>query len=53
MTDFTYLGVWGWGRRDGELVVKELAVADSRSNRVSSCEEVSMFNGRMNQIMDH
>jgi hypothetical protein len=47
--------------RDGELVVKELAAADSQSNRVSSYvfkrpyawEEVPMFNARINQAMDH
>jgi rRNA maturation protein Rpf1 len=54
--DFTYLE-----GRDGELVVKELATADSQSNRVSSYafkrpyawEEVPMFNARINQAMDH
>jgi hypothetical protein len=32
VTDFTFLE-----GRDNEIVVKELAVADSHSNRVSSC----------------
>jgi hypothetical protein len=56
VTDFTYLD-----RRDGELVVKELAAVDSHSKRVSSCvfkrpyywEEVPMFNARMNQPIEH
>jgi hypothetical protein len=54
--DFTYLE-----GRDGELVVKDLAVADSLCNRVSSyvfkkpCawEEVPILNARINQAMDH
>jgi len=54
--DFTFLG-----RRDGELVVKELAVVDSHSNSVSSYvfkrpytwEELPAFNTRMNQAIDH
>jgi hypothetical protein len=54
--DFTCLGEW-----DGEMVVKELAVVNSHSNRVSSYvfkrpyawEEVPMFNARMNQAIDH
>jgi hypothetical protein len=47
--------------RDNEIVVKELAVADYHSNRVSSYvfkrtygwEEVPMFNARMNQAIGH
>jgi hypothetical protein len=47
--------------RDGELVVKELAVADSRNNRISSYmfkrpyawEEVPLFTTRMNTAADH
>jgi hypothetical protein len=47
--------------RDNEIVVKELGVADSHSNRASSyvCkrpyrwEEVPMFNARLNQAIDH
>lgn len=54
--DFTFLE-----GRDNEIVVKELAVADSHTNRVSSYvfkrpygwEEVSMFNARMNQAIGH
>lgn len=54
--DFTFLE-----GRDNEVVVKELAVADSQSNRVSSYifkrpyswEEVPMFNAKMNQATDH
>ena len=54
--DFTFLE-----GRDNEIVVKELAVADSHNNRVSSYvfkrpygwEEVSMFNARMNQAIGH
>ena len=46
---------------DGELVVKELAVVDSRSSRVSSYvfkrtyswEEVPAPNARINQATDH
>jgi hypothetical protein len=47
--------------RDGELVVKELAVVDSHSNMVSSYvfkrpyswEKVPAFNARINQAIDH
>jgi len=47
--------------RDGELVVKELAVAGFQSNRVStyvfkklySWEEMSRFNAWMNCALDH
>jgi hypothetical protein len=54
--DFTFLE-----GRDNEIVVKELAVADSHNNRISSyvfkrpygLEEVSMFNARMNQAIGH
>jgi hypothetical protein len=54
--DFTYLE-----GRDGEVVVKELAVADSMNNRVSlyvfkrpyAWEEVPMLNARINQAMNH
>jgi hypothetical protein len=54
--DFTFLERW-----DGELVVKELEVVDSHSNRVSSyvfkrpCswEEVPAFKARMNQAIDY
>ena len=54
--DFTFLE-----GRDGRIVVKELAVADSHNNRVSSYvfkgpygwEEVTPFNARMNQAIDH
>ena len=54
--DFTFLE-----GRDGELVVKELAVVDSHSNRVSSYvfkrpyswEEVPALSARINQIIDH
>jgi hypothetical protein len=54
--DFTYLE-----GRGGGLVVKELAAADSQSNRVSSYvfrrpyawEEVPVFTGRINQVIDH
>ena len=54
--DFTFLE-----GRDGELVVKELAVVDSHSNRVLSCvfkrpyswEEVPALNARINQAIDH
>jgi hypothetical protein len=54
--DFTFLE-----RRDGELVVKELAVVNSHSNKISSYvfkrpyswEEVSAFKARMNQNIDH
>jgi rRNA maturation protein Rpf1 len=54
--DFTFLEGW-----DNEIVVKELAVDDSHSNRVSSYifkrpyvwEEVPMFNARMNQAIGH
>jgi hypothetical protein len=56
MIDFTYME-----GRDGELVVKGLAVADSLGNRVSSYvfkrqyawEQVPMFNARINKAMDH
>jgi len=54
--DFTFLE-----RRHGELVVKELAVVDSHSNRVSSyvfkrpyiLEELPDLNARINQAIDH
>jgi|GEM_PF-3773571 len=54
--EFTFLE-----RRHGELVVKELAVVDSHSNRVSSFvfkrpyswEEVPELNARINQAIDH
>jgi len=47
--------------RDGEIVVKELAVVDSSKNSVSSyvfkrpygLEEFPPFNARMNQAIDH
>ena len=47
--------------RDNEIVFKELAVADSHINRVSSyvfkrpygCEEVPMFNAKTNQAIGH
>ena len=56
MIDFTYLE-----GRDCELLVKELAVVDSHSNRFSSyvfkrpydLEEVPMFNVRTNQAITH
>ena len=56
LIDFTFLE-----GRDGELVVKELAVVDSHSNRVSSYvfkrpyswDEVPELNARMNQAIDH
>lgn len=54
--DFTYLE-----GRDGEIVVKELAVADSWGSRVSSYvfkspyiwEDVTSFNTRINKAIDH
>src|SRR5215469_7144255 len=54
--DFNYLT-----GRDGEMVVKELAVVDSRNSRVSSYmfkrpyawEEVPVFTARMNNSTDH
>jgi len=54
--DFTYLE---W--KDGEFVVKELAAVNSHSNRVSSYvfkrpyswEELSLFNVRINEAIDH
>jgi hypothetical protein len=54
--DFAYLE-----GRNGELVVKELAAADSHGNRVSSYvfrrpyiwEEVPLFNARINEAIDH
>jgi hypothetical protein len=54
--DFTYLE-----GRDGEIVVKELAVADSWGCRVSSYvfknpyiwENVPLFNTRIKKAMDH
>jgi hypothetical protein len=47
--------------RDNEIVVKELAVADTHINRVSSyvfkrqygSEEVLIFNARMNQAIGY
>jgi len=56
VVDFTFLE-----GRDNEIVVKELAVADSHINRISSYvfkrlyrwEEVPMFNARMNQAIGH
>ena len=56
VTDFTFLD-----GRDNEIVVKELAVADSHIKRVSlyvfkrpcGWEEVHMFNARMNQAIGH
>ena len=47
--------------RDGEILVKDLAVVDSHSNRVSSyvfkwpysCNEVTLFNALTNQAIDH
>ena len=47
--------------RDGELVVKELTVVDSRSDRVSSCgfkrsyiwKGVAALNAIINQAIDH
>jgi len=56
VTDLTFLV-----GRDGELLIKELAVADSHSNRVSwyvikspySWEEVRALNARINQAIDH
>jgi len=46
--------------RDGELVVKEISVVDSHSNRVSSCvckrpyswEELPALSARINQAID-
>ena len=54
--DFTY-----FQGRDGEMVVKELAAADSHSDRVSSYvfkrpyawEEVPAFTARLNQDINH
>ena len=54
--DFTFLE-----GRDCELVVKELAAVYSHTNGFSSyvfkrpysCEEVTSFNDRMNQSIDH
>ena len=54
--DFTYLE-----RKDGELVVKDLATVDSHNNRVSSYvfkrpyswEDLSLFNVRLNEAIDH
>jgi len=54
--DFTYLE-----GKDGELVVKELATVDSHNDRVSSYvfkrpyswEDLSMFNVRLNEAIDH
>jgi hypothetical protein len=54
--DYTYLE-----GRDGELVVKELAGADSNCNKNSSYvfkrryswEEVPIFNARLNEALDH
>jgi hypothetical protein len=54
--DFTFLE-----GRDGELMVKDLAVVDSHSNwvlsyvfkRRYSWEEVPAFNARINQAIDH
>jgi hypothetical protein len=54
--DFTFLE-----GRDNEIVVKELAVAYSHSNRVSSYvfkrpygwEEVPVFNARINEAIDY
>ena len=54
--DFTFLE-----RRDGKVVVKDLASVDSHINRVStyvlkrsqSWEKVPWFNARMNQAIDH
>jgi len=54
--DFTFLE-----GRDGELVVKELAVVDSHSNRASqyvfkrpySWEEVPALNARIKKAIDH
>ena len=56
LIDFTF-----FEGRDRELVVKELAVVDFHSNRVSSYgfvrpyswEDVPAFNARMNQAIDH
>jgi len=47
--------------RNGEIMVKKLAAADSHSNKVSShvfkrpygSEEVPLFDARMNQAIDH
>jgi hypothetical protein len=56
MIDFMY-----FERRDGDIVVKELAAVDSHCNRVSSYvfkrpygwEEMPMFNARINEAIDH
>jgi hypothetical protein len=56
VNDFTF-----FEERDGELVVKELAIVESHSNRVSLyvCKipynwlEVPAFNASMNQAIDH
>ena len=56
MIDFTYLE-----GRDGDIVAKDLAAADSHSRRLSSYvfkirygwEEIPMFNARMNEAIDH
>ena len=56
MIDFTYLE-----GKDGELVVKELTTVDSHSKRVSSyvfkrpysLEDLSLFNVRLNEAIDH
>jgi len=55
-TDFTNLE-----GRDAELLVKVLATVDSHRNRVSlyifkktyGCEEVPIFNARINEAIDH
>jgi hypothetical protein len=54
--DFTFLE-----GRDNKIVVKELAVANSCSNRVSSyvfkkpycCNELPMFNAKLNSAITH
>ena len=54
--DFSYVQ-----RRDGDIVVKELAAVDCHSNRVTSSvikipyawEEVPMFDARVNEAIDH
>jgi hypothetical protein len=54
--DFTYLE-----GRDDELVVEELAAADSNGNRISSYifkgpnswEELPLFDARKNEAIDH
>jgi len=54
--DFSYVQ-----RRDGDIVVKELAAVDSHSNKFSSyvfkrpygLKEIPMFDARVNEAIDH